>query len=96
MKLDINKGVKEFSVTPNAILLDVRTKEEYEEGHIKGSINWPLDQIEKVNYSKDIPLFVHCRSGRRSEEAKRILLELGYKKVKNIGGILDYTGEIEK
>ena len=96
MKLDINKGVEEYKVTPNAILLDVRTVEEYNEGHIKGSINWPLDQIEKVNYPKDTPLFVHCRSGRRSEEAKEILLELGYKKVKNIGGILDYTGEIEK
>lgn len=45
-KLNINEGVKKFRQTPNAILLDVRTEEEYSETHIDGSTNLPLQKIE--------------------------------------------------
>ena len=43
-RTDINDGVDEFRNTPNAVLLDVRTKEEYKDGHIEGSINIPLQK----------------------------------------------------
>ena len=45
---DINQGVKEYSVTDGAVLLDVRTPDEYRQGHIPGSKNVPLQSIDKV------------------------------------------------
>ena len=66
---DINSGVRSFLSTEGAVLLDVRTPEEYAEGHIVGSKNIPLQSIEKtesVITDKSTPLFVHCRSGARS------------------------------
>lgn len=78
------------------ILIDVRTKEEYESGHIKGSINIPLDIIKSVNYDKDKVLIVYCRSGRRSKMAADILLELGYKNVYDLGSITSWQGDIVK
>ena len=45
---DINSGVKEFNAQKNAVLLDVRTREEFEEGHIPKSVNLPLDEIQKI------------------------------------------------
>ena len=80
---DINSGVKEFKSTNGAILLDVRTKEEFEEGHIPNSINVPK-------------IFVYCYSGARSADATRKLNFLGYINAKNIGGIANYNGEIER
>ena len=63
---DINKGVEEFRATPGAILLDVRTSEEYKDGHIPGSLSIPLAALP-ARYSElgatDTPLFVHCLSG---------------------------------
>ena len=65
---DINAGVQEFLKTEKAVLLDVRTKEEYESGHIENSENIPLQQIQKVLdkiTDKNTPLFVYCQSGAR-------------------------------
>ena len=65
---DINQGVKEYSVTDGAVLLDVRTPDEYRQGHIPGSKNVPLQSINKVAGvidNKATPIFVHCLSGAR-------------------------------
>ena len=62
------------------IIVDVRTKEEYKESHIKGAINIPYDQIDentKLDKKKDI--LVYCKSGARSNKAYNTLKELGYK-----------------
>ncbi len=96
---DINAGVKEFEGTEGAVLLDVRTADEYAEGHIPGSINIPLNTVPTVLEripDKDTPLFVHCLSGGRSAKAVAFLKKQGYTQVKNIGGINQYTGPIEK
>lgn len=96
---DINSGVKEFKITNGAILLDVRTKEEFEEGHIPNSINVPLDEIQKIQEiaaDKNAKIFVYCYSGARSADATRKLNFLGYINAKNIGGIANYNGEIER
>ena len=96
-KPNINEGVKNFRKTPNAILLDVRTEEEYREEHIEGSTNLPLQEIETATSlitDKDKPLFVHCRSGVRSAQAVSILKKIGYTNVNDIGGIIDYKEEI--
>ncbi len=96
---DINEGVKEYRETNGAVLIDVRTPEEYREGHIPESMNIPLQSINKVTRiidDKSIPIFVHCLSGARSRQATNILKQLGYTNVKNIGGISSYKGKIER
>lgn len=92
-KPDINEGVQKFRETENAVLLDVRTKEEYAERKIDGSINLPLQEIEKITSvvpDKSTPIFLHCRSGKRSGKAQKILSSMGYTNAVNIGGIISY------
>ena len=94
---DINQGVKRFRENKDAILLDVRTREEYASGHIEGSCNLPLDEIdraESIIRDKSTPLYVHCLSGGRSARAAAYLRGKGYKDVHDIGGIGSYTGKI--
>ena len=96
---DIDQGVREFRETPGAVLLDVRTPQEYGAGHIPGSQNIPLQSIDKVDAfiaSKDTPLFIYCHSGARSSRAVKALARMGYANVKNIGGIAAYPGEVER
>ena len=82
------------------IILDVRTYEEYDEGHIPNAINIPVDSINEDNIKalndKDQLILVYCRSGNRSKTASKKLVELGYKNVVDFGGIISWTGEIEK
>lgn len=95
---DINAGVAEFSNTPKAALLDVRTQEEYAEGRVPHSKNIPLHEIsraEKGFPDHNTPLFVYCLSGARSRQAVSMLQHMGYHNVKNIGGISGYRGAME-
>ena len=96
---DINQGVNNYNTVPGAVLLDVRTPQEYREGHIPGSKNIPLqtlDTVETVVKTKDIPLYVYCYSGARSGQAVGKLQCMGYTNVKNIGGFAAYTGKVEQ
>lgn len=96
---DINQLLEEYDNTPQAILLDVRTRQEYNEGHIPCSENLPLqsiDEILRIASRKDTPLFVYCHSGARSSHAASALREMGYTHVKNIGGICSYLGKVER
>ena len=96
---DINQGVKEFKQREGAVLLDVRTSQEYREGHIPGSKNVPLQQLDKISSvadNKNIPLFVYCYSGGRSRQAASMLQHMGYNNVQNIGGIAAYRGKVER
>ena len=94
---DIHEGIKEYEKTTGAVLLDVRTPQEYREGHIPGSKNVPLQSMESVKQAaaKDAPVFVYCYSGSRSSQAAGILKQMGYTNVKNIGGIASYKGKVE-
>ena len=95
---DINQGVQEYKNAAGAVLLDVRTPQEYREGHIPGSQNVPLqqlDKVEEVTESKDTVLYVYCRSGARSRQAVSLLKHMGYTNVHNIGGIAAYSGKVE-
>lgn len=69
-------------------IIDVREKDEFERGHIKGAVNIPLSELRKrVNeIPQDKPVFVHCRSGQRSYNAIKALQNLGYKNLYNIAG----------
>lgn len=81
------------------VLLDARSEEEFSEGHIPGAIVIPHDEISERAESKisekDVPVFVYCRSGRRSKLAAEALLELGYEKIYEFGGINSWPYEIE-
>ena len=96
---DVNQGVKEFQKTSGAVLLDVRTPEEYQGGHIPGSKNISLQTIDRVDTvveNKDTALYVYCQSGARSRQAAGILKQMGYSNVNNIGGIAAYAGKVEQ
>ena len=95
---DINQGVKEYQQREGAILLDVRTPQEYRDGFIPGSKNVPLQTIDKVDSvveNKDTALYVYCHSGARSRQAASILQHMGYTNVNNIGGMAAYRGKVE-
>ena len=95
---DINQGVKESKTVSGAVLLDVRTPQEYSEGHVPGSRNLPLQSIDQaagVIKDKSTPLFVYCYSGSRSSQAVSRLMKMGYQNVKNIGGMASYSGKVE-
>ena len=81
------------------IILDVRTQEEYDEGHIPGAIVISHEEIaekaEKVLTDKEQLILVYCRSGRRSKIAAEALVELGYTNIKEFGGIIDWPYEVE-
>lgn len=97
--IDINSGLEQYRNTDGAVLVDVRTGEEYAEGHIPSSINIPLSNLNSISYKiedKDTPLFVHCLSGGRSAQAVSILKRNGYSDVTDIGGINGYHGKIER
>jgi len=89
-----------LDIEKNIILLDVRTKGEYDSGHIKDSMLIPVDNLKEEAESKlkdkDTPVFVYCRSGNRSTTAAKILVDLGYKNVYNLGGINKWPYDIEK
>ena len=92
---DINDGVEQYRKEDNAVLLDVRTDEEFAEGHIEGSLNLPIGEIDRaatVISDKSVPIYVYCRSGNRSARATAYLKENGYSKVYDIGGIISYKG----
>ena len=81
------------------IILDVRTQEEYDQGHIPGAIVISHEEIaekaEGVLTDKNQLILVYCRSGRRSKIAAEALVELGYTNIKEFGGIIDWPYEVE-
>ena len=81
------------------IILDVRTQEEYDEGHIPGATQISHEEIaekaEEMLTDKDQLILVYCRSGRRSKIAAEALVELGYTNIKEFGGIIDWPYETE-
>ncbi len=84
----------------DVIILDVRTQQEFEEGHIQDSILLPNDQIlvkaESMRADKEATILVYCRSGNRSAQASKDLVKLGYTKVYDFGGIKDWPYEVVK
>lgn len=80
----------------NAVWIDVRTVEEYNEDHIDGDLNIPLQVIDVDEFasmfSKDAEINLYCRSGNRAGQAKQILEAAGFTNVNNRGGIGDARG----
>ena len=80
------------------VIIDVRTPEEYSDGHNEGAINIPLDDINDITnlYAKDKLIMIYCRSGNRSNKAANILDDLGYRNVYDFGGINTWPNDLVK
>ena len=95
----IDRSVDEARKVPGALILDVRARDEYRQGHIPGAINVELNSIAKeigrIAPSKDTPLYTYCLSGARSGKAVAALRGMGYTNVVNLGGINRYRGARE-
>jgi len=98
--LDSKAWEEELNADENAVILDVRTPDEYEEKHIANStlinVQEPqqfMSEVEKLDKNKSY--FVYCKSGGRSMMACQIMLQSGFKNVVNLdGGITDWHGEV--
>ena len=92
--------VKELMKKEETIIIDVRTNEEYKEGHIENAINIPLREIEKENLdsipNKKANYILYCASGTRSREATKKLAFLGYKNVYDYGSIKNWDESLIK
>lgn len=85
-----------LEANPDAILLDVRTQEEYDGGHIPGAACFPNEDILPefpLPFEKDAEILVYCRSGRRSAEAAEKLKHMGYTNVADLVGIVNWPYE---
>ena len=86
-----------FQLDGTYLIVDVRTVQEYEEGHIPGAICIPNESI-----SDEVPelpdknqlIYIYCRSGNRSKQAAKKLVDLGYTNIVEFGGINDWPGEV--
>ena len=82
--IDYQNAISIIKNDSNSILLDVRSPQEYKEGHLENSINIPLYDLDKEQ-----TIIVYCQSGNRSRKAIEILKKKGYKNLYNIAGGLD-------
>lgn len=100
MNLTQEDWIEQLEADSNAVILDVRTEDEYNDGIIASAINIDIHQgpafisaIEALDKSKNY--YVYCRSGARSAKACEIMNELGFENAYNLlGGILAWNGEI--
>ncbi|MDX2020852.1 MAG: rhodanese-like domain-containing protein [Deltaproteobacteria bacterium] len=86
----VTKEQAHAMVQSGAKLVDVRSPEEYNERHIEGAVNIPVDDLPARASelgNKDQPMVLYCRSGRRADRAAKTLREAGYTKVETLGGI---------
>lgn len=99
-QVSMEEGLELMEADSDYILLDVRRDDEFEEGHIPGAINIPNESIGTEEIAelpdKNQTIYVYCRSGNRSKQASQKLVDLWYTDVIEFGGIIDYSGEIEK
>ena len=82
----------------NVIVLDVRKPDEYEKKHIPNAVLLPIEELRAGNFSalpdKNQTIIIYCWTGRRAEDAAAILIEAGYTKVYEMGGLVDWTGSV--
>lgn len=97
VKITPNQAYELMQSQNNCTVLDVRTPEEFSQGHIPGAILIPdyelVKRAEKELPDKNALILVYCRSGNRSRQAANTLLKLGYTNVKDFGGIIDWPFE---
>lgn len=91
---------KKMMDSQTVVVVDVRTEEEYQEGHVPNALLVPnesiTDQMPDALPDTSAVLLVYCRSGRRSKEASQKLVDLGYQNVYDFGGIIDWPYDTVK
>ena len=97
--MTVNEQTALLAAHPNAILLDVRTEQEYLTGHLPGALLLPVDDIDEesargVLPDKQAEVLVYCRSGARSALAIERLTALGYSNLINLGGLGGWPYEL--
>ncbi|MDO5440556.1 MAG: rhodanese-like domain-containing protein [Erysipelotrichaceae bacterium] len=98
-QISMEEAKEIFKTKGDYIIVDVRRPDEFAEGHIPSAINIVNEEITtapKELKDKSQVIYVYCRSGRRSKEASEKLVNLGYTNIIEFGGIIDWTGDIEK
>lgn len=98
-KKDINQAYQDFLKEDGGLLIDVRDWSSYKEGHLPGASHLAFEDIEGIEDQapdKDQPIYLYCRSGRKSGLAQALLEDWGYTQVQDIGGILDFRGDLEE
>ena len=97
-QISMDEAIEMMETEENYIILDVRTKEEFDAGHIEGAINVANEVIHQ-DQSENLPdkeqlILVYCRSGNRSKQASEKLAKQGYTNVYEFGGIIDWPGDV--
>lgn len=98
-KITSDQALEDFNSKKGYIIVDVRTRQEFDEAHIPGAINIPNEEIidtkpeELPDLNQDI--YIYCRSGNRSNQAAIKLIRMGYTNIYDFGGIIDWKGDIE-
>lgn len=103
-EIDINERLEEMELLGKGMIIDVRTPEEYKEGHVPGAINIDStlckrsnrEYIEGILPDKQARIYMYCESGSRSGIASAVLRQMGYWRAENIGGYMGYEGPVEK
>ena len=90
----------EMMVSQEVVVVDVRTRAEYDGSHIENAVLVPNESIgsemPETLPDKEATLLIYCRSGRRSKDAAQKLLALGYQSVYDFGGVIDWPYELVK
>ncbi len=99
-RISIEEAKKNLDADKSIVLLDVRSKMEYAEGHIEGAVNVPVNELEygiqDIIPDKAQTIYLYCRSGVRTIMAGDILINLGYTSIYDMGGIIYWPYEIVK
>lgn len=100
MNLTQQDWVSQLTQDPNAVILDVRTEDEYNDGRIADAVNLDIYKgqgfiyaVDELDKSKNY--YVYCKAGGRSEQACKIMNQLGFENTYNLlGGMSDWRGEV--
>nr|WP_314898675.1 rhodanese-like domain-containing protein [uncultured Deefgea sp.] len=90
-----------FNGVKPAVIIDVRTAEEFAAGHLEGAVNIPYEQIGKGIHTvksagKNSPILIYCRSGRRSAIAVKSLEQIGFQRVYDGGGMAELQSKLQR
>ena len=91
---EVKSIIDNYDKNKDVVIIDVRTESEYKSGHLKEAVNVPVSEISSIEYDKDTKIIVYCRSGSRSANAAKMLSEMGYSKVLDMGGIINWEYEV--
>lgn len=100
ISITMDEAKEIFEMPGEYIIVDVRRADEFSAGHIPGAINIANEDIIDTEPAglpdKNQTIYVYCRSGNRSKQASAKLAAMGYTDIIEFGGIIDWTGKIEK